>query len=123
MKNLLEEAVNQYRIDNDLIRAHYGNAGDGTCGVFEIPSHIDKRTLCVIASCGDGWEHISVSRTNRVPNWYEMEQIKRLFFKEDETAMQLHVPSKDHISVHPHCLHLWKPIDADIPMPDPKMIA
>jgi len=63
----------------------------------------------VMASAGMGWDHVSISRQNRCPNWPEMEHIKRLFFRDDETAMQLHVPPSDHISIHPYCLHLWRP--------------
>jgi hypothetical protein len=35
--------------------------------------------------------------------------VKRLFFRDDETAMQLHVPASDHVNQHPYCLHLWRP--------------
>jgi hypothetical protein len=77
----------------------------------------------VIASADEGWDHVSVSRANRCPNWQEMEHVKRLFFKDDETAMQLHVPPSDHISVHPNCLHLWRCQSQPIPMPPKWMVA
>jgi hypothetical protein len=31
--------------------------------------------------------------------------------------MQLHVPLVDHINTHPNVLHLWRPRDAEIPLP------
>lgn len=77
----------------------------------------------VVASFGMGWDHVSVSLNNRCPTWGEMDQIKRLFFHPWETAMQLHVPPSDHISVHPYCLHIWRPQSADIPMPPSFMVA
>ncbi|HEY1881361.1 MAG TPA: hypothetical protein VGG68_15650 [Caulobacteraceae bacterium] len=44
--------------------------------------------------------------------------MKRAFFRDDETAMQLHVPPTDHINAHPCCLHLWAPNDGrQIPRP------
>jgi hypothetical protein len=52
-----------------------------------------------------------------------MEHVKRLFFKDDETAMQLHVPPSDHLSLHPYCLHLWRPQDREIPRPPSIMVA
>ena len=110
------------RIDAAVIK-HFGSIGDETVGAFELPSPIDKALIRVIASSADGWDHVSVSRPNRCPNWTEMEYIKRLFFKEDETAMQLHVPPSDHISVHPYCLHMWRPHDEQIPMPPKDMVA
>lgn len=93
------------------------------CGAFVLPSPIEKRHLRVIASNGEGWDHVSVSLVNRCPRWSEMEYAKRLFFRDNETAMQLHVPPTDHISFHPHCLHLWRPHDAEIPRPPSIMVA
>jgi hypothetical protein len=46
-----------------------------------------------------------------------MEHIARLFFRDDETAVQFHVPSSDHINVHPNCLHWWRPQEAPLPRP------
>ena len=115
MRNL--RLLDAYRRTDHAVIEHYGNIGDESAGVFTVPSVIDKGTMVVIASVGEGWDHVSVSRATRCPNWAEMEQVKRLFFKDDETAMQLHVPVADHISVHPFCLHLWRPLDREIPLP------
>ena len=100
----------------------WGWYGDETCGAFLIPSPIDGQTLKVVASSGDGWDHVSVSRENRCPNWTEMDHVKRLFFKDNEVAMQLHVPPDEHINFHPYCLHLWRPLDVEIPRPPAGMV-
>ena len=100
----------------------WGARGDGNCGAFRIPSIRTGATLMVIASSSEGWDHVSVSLPNRCPNWIEMDFIKRTFFKEEENAMQLHVPPEDHISCHPYCLHLWRPHDAEIPRPPGWMV-
>jgi hypothetical protein len=92
-------------------------------GSFAMTSADDRGILRIIASDGMGWEHVSVSRSDRTPSWAEMEQVKRAFFKDDETAMQLHVPPTDHISVHPYCLHLWRPHGKVIPRPPAIMVA
>jgi hypothetical protein len=97
--------------------------GDEGCGAFIVPSNVNEEALRVIASDGAGWDHISVSLEHRCPIWMEMEFIKRLFFKDNETAMQLHVPPDDHISYHPYCLHLWRPHHRPIPRPPAIMIA
>jgi hypothetical protein len=76
----------------------------------------------IVAAAGLGWEHVSVSRRNRCPNWAEMSHVKDLFFNADETAMQLHVPASEHVNDHPYCLHLWRPIGQDIPMPPSMMV-
>jgi hypothetical protein len=89
-------------------------------GAFRVP--FEGRSLLVIVSFGIGWDHVSVSLGNRTPNWREMEYVKRLFFKDDEWAMQLHAPPSKHISIHPHCLHLWRPQGAAIPVPPEMMV-
>lgn len=94
----------------------YGQRGDHENGCFVVG------LLRVIASAGEGWEHVSVARTDRCPIWDEMDRIKRLFFKDDETVMQLHVPATEHINCHPHCLHLWRPIYGKIPRPPSWMV-
>ena len=78
--------------------------------------------LHVIASWGQGWDHVSVSRDDRAPTWEEMEIVKHIAFWADETAMQLHVPQRDHINCHPNCLHLWRPQAVRIPRPPDWMV-
>lgn len=106
--------------------AHYGENGGATEGMFRIPYEREVGppvTLTVIASAGEGWEHVSVSTPKRCPTWAEMEHVKRMFFEEHETVMQLHVPPSDHISLHHFCLHLWRPIGVEIPRPPSFMVA
>jgi len=114
--------LDQFRRTDAAVIRLFGDIGDDTCGAFEIPSPVDQAPMTVIASIGEGWEHVSVSRTNRCPNWPEMDHIKRLFFRDNETVMQLHVPIQDHINFHPNCLHLWRPLNAEIPRPPAWMI-
>ena len=111
--------------DREFERSHYGRYGDGGNGVFRVryPSVGVNVMLAAIASDGDGWDHVSVSHKTRCPKWAEMEYVKRLFFRDDETAMQLHVPPTDHINCCKNCLHLWRPQLAQIPRPPAIMIA
>ena len=120
MRNLTE--LDHLRLRDARVLQMYGGFGDDRGGVFTVKSKIDRVPMRVVASSGDGWDHVSVSRYNRCPNWIEMEQVKHLFFKEDETAMQLHVPASDHINYHPHCLHIWRPTDKEIPRPPGMMV-
>jgi len=121
MRNLEREHLNRYRVViRDYERGDHGN------GAFAIPSPIDGQTLSVIASDGGGWDHVSVSRSTRCPNWPEMEHIRRLFFQDTEAVMQLHPPIADYVDGrtygHPYCLHLWRPQRADIPRPPKWMV-
>ena len=116
MRDLRE--LDRYRVTDPAALTFTGGwAGDDRCGAFVIPSPLDQGKIVVQASNDAGWDHVSVSRHKRVPNWHEMSFIHRLFFKNDEVAMQLHVPSPDHINVHPNCLHLWRSHNEKIPLP------
>jgi hypothetical protein len=116
MRNLHD--LDRHRVRRGKLIEHFGGyTGDGTCGAFLICSPVDGGLLRVIAANDGTWEHVSVSRRDRCPTWAEMEHIKRRFFHDDETAFELHVPPSEHINMHSHCLHMWRPCDGSIPMP------
>ena len=119
MKNL--HLFDQYR-SPEMEFQFAGQPGNSKGGCFLVRSPIDGQPLKVIASSGEGWDHVSVSRTSRCPNWPEMEHIKRMFFLDTETAMQLHVPPTEHVNHHPYCLHIWRPLGAEIPVPPSIMV-
>jgi hypothetical protein len=119
MKNLL--LLNIYRQPKIELQL-YGMIGNNENGVFAFKSPVDDKVLRVIASRGDGWEHVSVSKINKTPTWREMEFIKHKFFEADEVCMQLHVAEAEHISFHDYCLHLWRPTTIAIPLPPAWMV-
>ena len=121
MRNL-HELDRFRRCDRGVIEL-YGSVGGSEEGVFDVPNLHTRTCLMVVASTGLGWDHVSVSLANRCPNWEEMERVKRLFFEDDETAMQLHVPPSDHRCLHPYTLHLWRPNDGpEIPRPPNELV-
>lgn len=125
MKNLNE--LDKFR-DRAAEADIYGVSGGKTEGVFTIEykpgdrSGRYWRSLNVIASSGEGWDHVSVSSSHGPPTWDQMEVIKRLFFKDDETALQFHVPIAKHINIHNNCLHLWRPHRFRIKLPPEYMV-
>ena len=88
----------------------------GTTGLFRVMGP-KGAMLTIVASDGEGWEHVSVSIERRTPNWDEMCFVKDLFWREDECVVQYHPPRSEYVNFHPHCLHLFRPIDVKIPMP------
>lgn len=108
----------------------YGStSADGNCGMFVIPHpKIKNYILRCLASDQLGWEHVSVTvsattrEPTRCPTWEEMCYVKDLFWNDDEAVMQLHPANKDYVNQHPFCLHLWRPTDQHIPLPNPLMI-
>ena len=96
---------------------------DGIGGVI-----YDKNTrvkLNFILSWGAGWEHCSVSITDRykrTPSWEQMCFIKNSFWNEDECCVEYHPAKKDYVNNHEYCLHIWKPIEQELPMPPSIMV-
>lgn len=109
-------SLEKFRFDHAL----YG-LGDEQNGAFKVPGPCGMM-LRVIASSGYGWEHVSVSTRKRMPNWTEMEWVKRRTLG-DVVAYQLHLPESQHINVHRFCLHIWRPLTAEIPLPPNWMVA
>lgn len=138
MKNLTDPDIERWRIAHPA-----GQVPDhmrAWAGCFQVPFNAKLGrlgtvvNLRVIATRGgyqgddrdteemERWDHLSVSTATRCPTWEELEHVKRLFFKPDECAMQLHVPPRDHVNNHPYCLHIWRPIDVPIPRPPAIMV-
>jgi hypothetical protein len=103
-----------------VIHPSYGR-GDEFNGMFVIPLKHGQKVQ-VIASNGMGWEHVSVSRQDRCPLWDEMCQIKSMFWDEDDCVIQYHPPRSEYVNLHKNCLHLWRPIGIELPMPDSIMV-
>ena len=86
--------------------------GDGNEGIFILPSG-----LRCVSSGGGGWEHVSASWPSRAPTWEEMCQVKAAFWSPEDVVMQLHPAESEYVNLHPYALHLWRPINATIPLP------
>ena len=115
----------KYRIRNGVYRS---DASNGNNGAFFVPNRAARQhalstrehssvPLKVIASDGEGWEHVSVSLPTRCPTWAEMAFIKSVFWDADDCVVQFHPPESEYVNNHPFCLHLWRPIGRQIPTP------
>lgn len=69
------------------------------------------------------WEHVSVSLIDRCPTWDEMVFVKQLFWADDETVLQFHPMKSQYINAMPFCLHLWKAIGINHPLPPSDCLA
>lgn len=101
----------------------------GNNGVFVIPHYkIANYSINCIVSDGMGWQHVSVTisstqrKVERCPTWEEMCFVKNMFWNDDECIMQLHPPKSEYVNNHQHCLHLWKPDNIEIPLPESIMV-
>lgn len=98
----------------------------GNCGAFFVPNRAACRhgaaPLRIIASDGEGWEHVSVSLPERCPTWAEMCLVKNMFWDDADCVVQFHPPSSEYINNHSYCLHLWRPTGHDIPTPPSRLV-
>ncbi len=94
----------------------YGNNGCFIVGAW--------RRLQIIASDGEGWEHVSVSilESKNTPTWDEMCTVKDIFWEGEDVVMQLHPKRSEYVNHYPGCLHLWRPTDKTIPTPPMMMV-
>ncbi len=76
----------------------------------------DKQS-CVKFTKAMGWEHLSVSFDDMLPDWNYMQEMKEMFWKDDEECFQLHPKKEDYINNHNYCLHIWRPLEQQIPIP------
>lgn len=102
-------------------------------GWFTIPIKGGFVLRCIAHDglCGNptGWEHVSVTvrLMNRddecvMPSWSVMCWVKGQFWEPKEAAMQFHPPESDKVNTHPTCLHLWRQVGKNPPLPDAKMV-
>ena len=132
MRDLIGQPFDKWRDTSLAVIERYGFVGDETCGVFIIPRSVRHsiRKLLIIASQGEGWDHVSVSIVgfpDVTPYWHEMKFVKEAFFKPDEWALEYHPPTEKNISIHNGCLHLWRPQPSEthkwfLPIPPPWMV-
>ena len=113
----------KHRLRNHPVLASDSSYGNN--GFFVIPHHrISDYNYAVQASDGEGWEHVSITidskkkKVERCPMWEEMCFIKDLFWDKDDCVIQYHPPKSHYVSMHHFCLHLWKPTNQTIPVPD-----
>ena len=114
--------INQYRQSKLCGRPIHSS---GNNGIFKVPFK-NRYLNCVVSDGGgDGWEHVSVSAKfkkgkqwqTRIPSWQEMCFIKDLFWADDEVVIQLHPAKGNYVNNHPHVLHLWRPLNENVPLP------
>lgn len=82
--------------------------------------------LCIVgpwnvttaAGLADLWLHVSVSTPDRDPSYEQLTLVRDYLFREMDTVLHVWPPRTEHYSLHPHCLHLWTPIDGSRPIPD-----
>lgn len=66
---------------------------------------------------GRDWYHVSMSHTDRLPSYDEMQLVRVCFIGEAHTALQIFPPKSQYVDHHHYCLHLYVCLTNDI-VPD-----
>jgi hypothetical protein len=123
MKDRFEKLVEDGRVRT----GGYATKPGERMGAFKVRCPLTSTWLQIIISDGTdwqemglpfpAWEHVSVSNQQRCPTWEEMCWVKDLFWAPEECVMQYHPPQSKYVNKHDRCLHLWRPIGLEMPMP------
>lgn len=93
---------------------------EGLCGAGWLYRRRGALTVIVSAHVENDkklWLHVSSSRPDRIPNYTEMCEVKRVFVGAERLAISVYAPESEHYNAHTFCLHLWAPIGHS-PVPD-----
>ena len=116
----MRPAIIDQKLEYGRIRSgHYASNPGNLHGAFIIPSPFGTE-LKIMSSGVDTeymWEHVSISTPHRTPNWAEMCLVKDMFWGDEECVVQFHPPKSAYVNHHPHCLHLFRSMDKEMPMP------
>jgi len=56
---------------------------------------------------GSFWDHLSVSRVDRIPSWDDLVMVKEIFIGCEREALQLFPLRSEYVNVCKNCLHIW----------------
>ena len=95
----------------------------GFNGMFRF--YLEGSPIRVIASDGEGWQHVSVTIEgggSKPPPWWVMCRVKDLFWEDEDWVCQFHPAKSQYVNNHPGCLHLWRPTAEKLPIPKANMV-
>lgn len=90
-------------------------------GIWQVACYytdpITRKDYLVKFTSGFGWEHLSASTRNKIPEWDIMCKLKEIFWRDDECCVEYHPKKEDYVNNHETCLHIWKQIGKEYEMP------
>lgn len=99
----------------------FESAAGSTWGMFAIRKGKKIIRMMAVDGADTGWEHVSVSVAIegecRMPTWDEMCLVKSKFWDDEECVIQFHPPKSEYVNNSAACLHLWKFMGGEFPLP------
>jgi hypothetical protein len=87
---------------------------------FNVPNKFRIRSG--VLGSGDTIGNNGAFTVPRCPTWDEMCQIKALFWDDNDCIVQFHPPKAEYVNNHAYCLHLWRQIGGEFPIPDSLLV-
>lgn len=56
---------------------------------------------------GKKWLHISFAKPDAMPTYYDIQRVKENYLGKDRKAIMVFPEEKNHVNIHPYCLHLF----------------
>jgi hypothetical protein len=97
---------------------HYVNRGANGATYAHKTDRISVIESIAIEQDGKRWQHVSLARPDRLPDYDDLTFVKRHWIGEDKYAYQVFPPKAKHVNIHPNCLHLFSCLDGDAVLPD-----
>lgn len=96
------------------------SASDGFSGFLIV----ERVEMSFVASWGAGWDHVSVApiQARLIPTWGQMCKVKDIFFRDNESVIEIHPPKAEYVNNMKNCLHLWRANDKEMVLPPSWMV-
>lgn len=119
-KEIYEQLQRVWMTRSPGIESSFDLKGNNGFFILPNPKTMKGRLLMVLATDGEGWDHVSVSipTERRCPTWEEMCFVKDQFWSEEDTVVQFHPPHSQYVNNHEFCLHLWRKQNFEQPLPN-----
>jgi hypothetical protein len=60
------------------------------------------------------WLHVSFSRRSRIPEYRDIQQVKRDFIGDNKKAIMVFPEKKNYVNISRNCLHLFSCLDGEV---------
>lgn len=98
--------LTQYRDEDAIqIRANYNDP-------------LTRKSYWCKFTKAQGWEHVTISGKNKVPDWDVMCKVKEIFWDDEECCVEYHPRKSQYINNNEYCLHIWRPDFMELPEPN-----
>lgn len=103
---------NEILEDNRILKVYKNIETDKVSKLkVEVRSYKQSDKALVNATIINGWEHLGVSFKNKIPSWECMQEMKEMFFTDDEECFQMHPKADNYVNNNEYTLHIWRPIE------------